>query len=80
VRSVRLGRSEDIPGLLEVEEEFRRAGTGAWFLMDEAWFARKISHEELFVADDDGIVGYLMWTTLWRLPWIEFVRVLEARR
>jgi ribosomal protein S18 acetylase RimI-like enzyme len=80
VRRVRPGTTGDIAGLLDIEDEFRRAGTAAWSLMDERWFARKVAQEEIFVADDEGIIGYLMWTTLWRLPWIEFVRVRAARR
>jgi len=80
VTTVRLGEPGDIAGLLEVEEEFRRTGTAAWSLMDEASFVRKIDRGEILIASGDRIVGYLMWTTLWRIPWIEFVRVLESRR
>ena len=77
---VRLAVAADIPGLLAIEDEFRTTGTPDWFLMDDAVFERKITREELLVADDDGIVGYLMWTSIWRLPWIEFVRVLVDHR
>jgi ribosomal protein S18 acetylase RimI-like enzyme len=78
--AVRPATVPDIPGLLAVEDEFRSTGTPEWFLMDDEWFKRKIEHDELLVADEDGIVGYLMWTTVWRLPWIEFARVLKDRR
>jgi len=77
---VRPAVTADIVGLLAVEDEFRLAGTPEWFLMDDAWFQRKIDRDELLIAEDDGIVGYLMWTSLWRLPWIEFARVLADRR
>ena len=70
----------DVPGLLAVEDEFRGAGTPEYFLFDDAWFERKLERQELLVADDDQIIGYLMWTTIWRMPWIEFVRVLKGRR
>jgi len=78
--AVRPAVAADVAGLLAIEDEFRTAGTPEWFLMDDAWFERKMEREELLVADDDGIVGYLMWTTLWRLPWIEFARVLIDHR
>src|SRR5689334_1717558 len=70
----------DVAGLLAIEDEFRGAGTPEYFLMDDAWFGTKIEREELLVADDDSIIGYIMWTRIWRLPWIEFVRVLIDRR
>ena len=69
----------DIVGLLAVEDEFRVAGTPEWFLMGDAWFQRKIDRDELLIADDDGIVGYLMWTSLWRLPWIEARSCISSR-
>lgn len=78
--AVRPAVAGDIPGLLAIEDEFRASGTPNWFLMDDAWFGRKIDREELLVAEDDGIVGYLMWTKIWKMPWIEFVRVLMDRR
>ena len=78
--AVRPAVAADVAGLLAIEDEFRTAGTPEWFLMDDTWFARKMEREELLVADEDGIVGYLMWTTLWRLPWIEFARVLIDHR
>ena len=77
---VRAAVTADIRGLLAVEDEFRSAGTPDWFLFDEAWFERKLDRDELLVADADGIVGYIMWTTIWRMPWIEFVRVLTGNR
>ena len=67
-------------GLLAIEDESRRGGTAAWAVLDEAFFARKIAHDEILVAIGDGVLGYLAWTRLWRLPWIEFVRVLEENR
>ncbi|MFN2614466.1 MAG: N-acetyltransferase family protein [Actinomycetota bacterium] len=76
--TVRLATTTDIDELLDIEEEFRAAGTPSWSIMDRAWFERKISHEEILVPDD--VSGYLTWTTLWRMPWIEFVRVRAARR
>ncbi len=78
--TVRPAVAADIPGLLAIEDEFRRTGTPDWFLMDEAAFERKIERDELLLADDAGIVAYLMWTSIWRLPWIEFVRVLIDHR
>ena len=79
--TVRPALPGDVPGLLDVEVEFREAGTPEYFLFDAAWFERKMEREELLVADDDGaIAGYLMWTTIWRMPGIEFVRVLKGRR
>ena len=78
--TVRAGVPGDVPGLLAVEDEFRGAGTPEYFLMDDAWFETKIQRQELLVAEDDAIVGYIMWTKIWRLPWIEFVRVLIDRR
>ena len=77
---VRPAVTADIQGLLAFDDEFRRTGTPDYFLFDEAWFQKKIDRDELLVADDDGIVGYLMWTRIWRMPWIEFVRVLNDRR
>jgi ribosomal protein S18 acetylase RimI-like enzyme len=77
---VRPGVAADIPGLLAIEDEFRSTGTPDWFLFDDAWFQRKMARDELLVADHGGIVGYVMWTTIWRMPWIEFVRVLKDRR
>jgi len=77
---VRPAVSADIPGLLAVEDEFRSGGTPEWFLFDDAWFGRKLERDELLVADDHGIVGYLMWTRIWRMPWIEFVRVITGNR
>jgi ribosomal protein S18 acetylase RimI-like enzyme len=77
---VRPAAAADVPGLLAIEDEFRRAGTPDYFLMDDAAFERKIKRDELLLADDDGVVAYLMWTSIWRLPWIEFVRVLKDRR
>jgi len=67
-------------GLLSVEDEFREAGTPPFFLFGDDWFERKILRDELLVADDDEIIGYLTWSSLWRLPWIEFARVRKARR
>jgi L-amino acid N-acyltransferase YncA len=78
--TVRPAVSGDMPGLLAIEEEFRGTGTPEYFLFDDAWFTRKIEREELLVADNDGIVGYVMWTSIWRAPWIEFIRVLKDRR
>ena len=79
--SVRPAREGDVAGLLAVEDEFSRTGTASWQIMDDAFFRRKIEREELFVGlDGDEVVGWLCWTTLWRLPWIEFVRVLEPHR
>lgn len=77
---VRPAVAGDIPGLLAIEDEFRTNGTPDWFLFDDAWFDRKLQRDELLVADDGGIVGYVMWTRIWRMPWIEFVRVLKDRR
>ena len=77
---VRPAVTADLPGLLAVEEEFRAAGTSEWFLFDDAWFESKLERDELLVADHDGIVGYIMWTRIWRMPWIEFVRVLIDKR
>ena len=77
---VRLAVAADIPGLLAIEDEFRTAGTPDWFLFDNAWFERKLERDELLVAEDEAIVGYLMWTKIWRMPWIEFVRVLIDNR
>ena len=77
---VRPAVTADLPGLLAVEEEFRAAGTSEWFLFDDAWFESKLERDELLVAADDGIVGYIMWTRIWRMPWIEFVRVLIDKR
>ncbi len=77
---VRPAVAADIPGLLAIEDEFRTAGTPDWFLFDDAWFESKMKRDELLVADDDGIVGYMMWTRIWRMPWVEFVRVLQGRR
>ena len=79
--TVRPGVPGDVPGLLSVEDEFRDAGTPQYFLFDAAWFERKMERDELLVADDEAaIVGYIMWTTIWRMPWIEFIRVLKDRR
>jgi len=78
--TVRPAVAADIPGLLAIEDEFRRTGTPDWFLMDDAAFERKIQRDELLLADDAGVVAYLMWTSIWRLPWIEFVRVLIDHR
>jgi GNAT superfamily N-acetyltransferase len=80
VTSVRPAEEGDVAGLLAIEDEFSRTGTAAWAVMDEAFFRRKMAHEELLVAEDGGMVAWLCWTTVWRLPWIEFVRVLAARR
>jgi len=80
VTTVRPAVVADMMGLLAIEDEFRTAGTREWFLFDDAFFERKILREEIFVADDDDIIGYLTWTSLWRLPWIEFARVRAARR
>ncbi|MGZ4120639.1 MAG: N-acetyltransferase family protein [Actinomycetota bacterium] len=78
---VRPGREADLAGLLAVEDEFRRTGMAAWAVMEEPWFRRKLAHDELLVAEDgDGITGWLSWTVLWVLPWVEFVRVLQAKR
>jgi len=77
---VRPAVTADLPGLLAVEDEFRATGTSEWFLFDDAWFESKLERDELLVADDDGIVGYIMWTRIWRMPWIEFVRVLIEKR
>ena len=77
---VRPAVTADLPGLLAVEDEFRAAGTSEWFLFDDAWFESKLERDELLVADHDGIVGYIMWTRIWRMPWIEFVRVLIEKR
>jgi GNAT superfamily N-acetyltransferase len=65
-------------GLLAIEEESRRSGTPSWFVLDDAFFSRKIAHDEILV--DDDVTGYLTWTLIWRLPWIEFVRVREGER
>ena len=78
--TVRPAEKADIAGLLVVEDEFRNAGTPDYFLFDDAWFEKKLERDELLVADDDGIVGYIMWTKIWRMPWIEFVRVLTDER
>lgn len=78
--AVRPAVAADIPGLLAIEDEFRATGTPDFFLFDDAWFERKLERDELLVADADGIVGYLMWTKIWRLPWVEFVRVLIDKR
>jgi ribosomal protein S18 acetylase RimI-like enzyme len=78
--TARLANKADIPGLLAIEDEFQRTGTAAWAVMDEVWLTRKIEQAEILVAADDNVVAYLAWTTIWRLPWIEFVRVLAARR
>ena len=78
--TVRPAAVSDMIGLLSIEDEFRQTGTPEWFLFQDDWFERKILREELLVADDDEIIGYLTWTSIWRLPWIEFVRVLAARR
>ena len=67
-------------GLLSVEDEFRKAGTPEFFLFDDDWFERKILRDEILVADYDEIIGYLTWSSLWRLPWIEFARVKNDRR
>ena len=77
---VRPAVTGDLPGLLAIEDEFRNNGTPEYFLFDDAWFHRKMDRDELLVAEADGIVGYMMWTTIWRIPWIEFVRVLTDRR
>ena len=78
--TVRAAFPGDVPGLLAIEDEFRKGGTPEYFLFDEAWFERKMERDELLVAGDDEIVGYIMWTTIWTMPWIEFVRVLKDRR
>ena len=78
--AVRPAIAADISGLLAIEDEFRNGGTPEYFLFDDAWFQRKMDRDELLVAEDDGIIGYLMWTKIWRMPWIEFVRVLVDDR
>lgn len=78
--TIRAGEPADVPALLEIEAEFRRAGLAEWAVMDAAWFERKIRNDEILVAVDDTLVAYLTWTILWRLPWIEFVRVQATRR
>src|SRR5438270_10028417 len=78
--AVRPAVAADIPGLLAIDDEFRTTGTPDWFLFDDAWFERKLERDELLVAEDEGIVGYLMWTKIWRMPWVEFVRVLVEHR
>ena len=78
--TVRPAEKADIAGLLAIEDEFRNAGTPDYFLFDDAWFRNKLERDELLVADDEGIVGYIMWTKIWRMPWIEFVRVLLDKR
>jgi ribosomal protein S18 acetylase RimI-like enzyme len=80
VTVVRPAAVADMIGLLAIEDEFREAGTPEFFLFDDSWFERKIFRDEILVADDDEIIGYLTWTSLWRLPWIEFARVVAARR
>jgi ribosomal protein S18 acetylase RimI-like enzyme len=80
VTTVRPAVASDMIGLLAIEDEFRETGTPTFFLFDDAWFERKILRDEILVADDDQIIGYLTWSSLWRLPWIEFARVLKARR
>jgi ribosomal protein S18 acetylase RimI-like enzyme len=77
---VRPAVTADIPGLLAVEDEFRTAGTSEYFLFDDSWFESKLDRDELLVAAANGIVGYIMWTKIWRVPWIEFVRVLIDHR
>jgi ribosomal protein S18 acetylase RimI-like enzyme len=78
VTNVRPGRLEDMEGLLAIEEESRRSGTSPWFVLDEDFFSRKMAQGELLV--DEDVTGYLAWTRIWRLPWVEFVRVREATR
>jgi GNAT superfamily N-acetyltransferase len=81
VITVRPASEADIAGLLAVEDEFASGGMASWQIMDEAFFKRKIAREELLVGlDDETVVAWLCWTTLWRLPWIEFVRVMVAHR
>ena len=70
----------DMNGLLAIEDEFREAGTPDYFLFQNDWFERKMQRDEILVAEDDEIVGYMTWSSLWRIPWIEFVRVRSARR
>jgi ribosomal protein S18 acetylase RimI-like enzyme len=78
--AVRPAVTADIAGLLAIEDGFRTAGTPEYFLFDDGWFENKLKRDELLVAEDDGIVGYLMWTRIWRMPWIEFVRVSAGER
>ena len=76
-----------VPGAI-VQTRMRRAArsraTGSVIAttppFDDAWFERKLERDELLVAEDEGIVGYLMWTKIWRMPWVEFVRVLVDHR
>ena len=67
-------------GLLSIEDEFRQAGTPEYFLFQNEWFTRKMQRDEILIAEDDEIVGYMTWSSLWRIPWIEFARVRSARR
>lgn len=79
--NVRVPTASDVGALLDVEEEFRRAGVSPWALMGAAWFERKIAHDQILVADaEDGFAGYVAWTVLWTLPWIEFIRLHERAR
>ena len=78
---VRDATSQDLEGLLAIEEAFREEGSPWWSIMSRDVFEFKVRAGSLIVAMlGERVVGYIMWTLFWGWPFVEYARVLRDDR
>jgi len=81
VASARIGRPQDVEGILTIDEAFRAEGAPAWSLMSRSVFETLTSAGMVHVSVlDDQIIGYLAWSILWGFAFIDYIRMRAEHR